>query len=116
MNQNSNQPKPVNERLRGHGLQGSAREAVRQLYVQEIINIVRLEPLEVVFAGGLGYFESFDRNIMGDFMDKDLQILPQRMVYFELKVFKHQEKYFSEERVSLWIIKSLNRFSDKCVI
>lgn len=89
---------------------------VRQTYVHETMHIVRLNPLDVEFAGGLGYFVSFDGNLIGEFMDKHLQILPQRTVSFKLKVFKYQGKYFSEERLHLWMIQSLNRYSDKFTI
>lgn len=45
-----------------------------------------------------------------------LQILPQRMVTVKLKIFKYQGKYFTENRLSLWIIQSLNRFFDRFTI
>lgn len=38
------------------------------------------------------------------------------MITFKLKVFIYQGKFYSEERMKLWMMQSLNRFSDKFAI
>lgn len=91
-------------------------KVVRQPYTQELVKTVNLNPLDVGFAGGSGYFGSFDGNVMGEFLDTNLQMFPQKMNTVKVKVFKYQGKYHSEERMKLWMMQSLNRFSDKFAI
>lgn len=90
------------------------RTTEQQTQIQE--KTITINPLDVKFAGNLPGVLSFNGNSIGEYFDKFFHFEPREESTSSLKVFEYQGKFYSEERLYLWFLQSIYRFSENFVL